>query len=70
MWEEPERWPDTRIGVFPLEGGRGRQLTTTLVVSYFIPKILLILSFNAFNYFKTVLAVIKPYLEISSCCFY
>lgn len=25
MWEGAERWPDTGIGGFPVEGGRGRQ---------------------------------------------
>lgn len=29
MWEGAERWPDTGIGGFPLEGGRGRQRPAT-----------------------------------------
>lgn len=41
MWEGADRWPDTGIGGFPLEGGRGRQRPTTAESpSYKCPKFL------------------------------
>lgn len=39
MWEGAERWPDSGIGGFLLEGGRGRQRPTTAESpSYKCPK--------------------------------